>query len=752
MDHIRVAQGGSLSMLHWRGKYWDNYFDLNETLAEMTQCLMEEDGQLPRVMPDASAWKKDDVKIVALPPNDDTILMSASEFPSAQESSTSENPVNLSDALTKASNTGARPQGTVPDDESKILCHFSDTLGKMAQSIMDLEDGYFKALYEVIIETEKALRDISQIDSHYISRIVTVMASWQEAVQAASSHMENADLTIYLACCEYVWRATKEYVKEVIKAHEEWDAAHAQEVEVRKQAMKADDHEDPVIHLLDVMHKAVHAQAKKAVDAFLNKIQETLWRHVPVSAQGPLIANALSTAFQFQMSVWWMIGDECVHPLQTKHSDWCGLAGVIKAIVETFPNNCAIMFLPALAPVVLFSGTFKPASSEDDDDNDSFGQDPGLCRFVSDPPVPSGSGHSSFGCSPLFSSTPLLHGGCFILASEWKKVPSSSLGAPPADGEEAGSQPLDEDFDFAADDEGDSEENQPGGDDSVIDPRELEILQGIIKPPPSDQPLTMPKSGDKQGSGHLDGFGFSNSSGEDMDAKGIRSKKKGVTPIKMVSNPNQWAEEDIDIVCQIRYKTDLDRFQMYRWNKVDPADLCTINTEDSAYIKVARADPSTIIKKSVFSVVAYREVLWIKGGDTSKFNKEVGAKFKKSAKGSWALDAEKVAINWVMLVCQHENGVDVAYSDSDGFRCPGTMGLWDLHLRDALSRAKLQLPSGWVDANFSPLCTFWSTNNETLNNHVCKHYKMGLTCRADGFTMASEGKRASQAKKSKGKN
>ena len=104
-------------------------------------------------------------------------------------------------------------------------------------------------------------------------------------------------------------------------------------------------------------------------------------------------------------------------------------------------------------------------------------------------------------------------------------------------------------------------------------------------------------------------------------------------------------------------------------------------------------------------------------------------------------------------------------SDSDGFGCPGTMGLWDLHSSDALSQAKMQLPSDRVDANYCPLCTFWSMNNKTLNNHVHKHYKMGLTCRADGFTMASmatmkshmetehryEGKRAGVVKKPKGK-
>ena len=77
----------------------------------------------------------------------------------------------------------------------------------------------------------------------------------------------------------------------------------------------------------------------------------------------------------------------------------------------------------------------------------------------------------------------------------------------------------------------------------------------------------------------------------------------------------------------------------------------------------------------------------------------------------------------------------------------------------------MQLPSGPVDTNFCPCCVFWLTNNETLNNHVRKHYKMGLTCQADGFTTANmaamkthmelehgyEGKCAGVVKKPKGK-
>ena len=46
-------------------------------------------------------------------------------------------------------------------------------------------------------------------------------------------------------------------------------------------------------------------------------------------------------------------------PYQAKHSDWCGMAGIVQAIVETFPNNCTIMFPQALMPAESFSATFR---------------------------------------------------------------------------------------------------------------------------------------------------------------------------------------------------------------------------------------------------------------------------------------------------------------------------------------------------------------------------------------------------------
>ena len=303
---------------------WDDYLDLNETVTEMANHLMEEDRQQVQMLPKVGTTpkQKDVTQVMALPPSDDVTLISASEFPGTQSAgSSSENPIHLSDA-TEASILGSCPMKDAGmEDEAIIRGHYSDALHKMADSIVDLEDGYFKALHEVIIEMEKALRDVSRIDAHYVSRMVTVMTSWQEAVQTTVSHMEGVDTTTYLAHREDTRKVTKEYVAAVIQAHQECNAAHEEEQKRWKEAIKADDFEDPVVRLLHVTHKAAHAQAEKAIDTFLASIKSTLQKHVPVNAQGPLIANALSMVFQFQMSMWRMIGKECVHPMRAKHSD-----------------------------------------------------------------------------------------------------------------------------------------------------------------------------------------------------------------------------------------------------------------------------------------------------------------------------------------------------------------------------------------------------------------------------------------------
>ena len=328
-----------------------------------------------------------------------------------------------------------------------------------------------------------------------------------------------------------------------------------------------------------------------------------------------------------------MICEECICPVRARHSDWCGLAGIVQAIVETFPKNCALMFPPLPPPLVgSFSSTFRLQSSDDDDDNaNNYSASSSFRRFDSSLLAPARGDLSRTGHP--YTSTPLLHGGAFHLSTDPKEPPSSSLGAAPDDDEERGSQLGDNNLDMGqeADDKGDGKKDL-AGDETLSDPSKLELLQEIIDPAAHNQLPPAPKSGDKRGPSHLDsGSASSDSSVEDLDAKGARPKKKGSTPTKASgSHPSQWTDEDIDVVHQTRYKTDLQRFQTYRLNKIDPGDMASINTKDhSAYIEVARVDPGSVIHKSVFIVAAYREVLKQMGSDVSRFDKEVGTMFKK---------------------------------------------------------------------------------------------------------------------------
>ena len=245
---------------------WDDYLDLGKTVTKIANRLMEEDGQQVLTLPKGGTIpkQKDVAQVMVLPPSDNVTLVSASEFPGAQSACSSrENPIHQSDA-TEVSVSGSHPmKDAETEDKAVFLGHFSDTLNEMAASVVDLEDGYFKALHEVIIEMEKALHDVSHIDAHYVSCVVTVMNSWQEAVQTAASHMEGVDTTIYLAHQEDARKVTKEYIAAVIQAHQEHDDTHEEEQKRWKEAIKTDDFEDPVIRLLHATRKVAHAQAEK---------------------------------------------------------------------------------------------------------------------------------------------------------------------------------------------------------------------------------------------------------------------------------------------------------------------------------------------------------------------------------------------------------------------------------------------------------------------------------------------------------
>ena len=171
-----------------------------------------------------------------------------------------------------------------------------------------------------------------------------------------------------------------------------------------------------------------------------------------------------------------MTGEECIRPVWAKHSDWCGLAGIVQAIVETFPKNWALMFPPPPPPpsVASFSSTFRLQSSDDDDDDDAgnYGAGSSFRRFDSSLLMPAHGDLSGTGKTGRpYMSTILLHGVAFRLSTDPKEPPSSSLGTAPDEDEERGSLLGDNNLDMGqeADDEGDGEKDLTG-DETLPDP------------------------------------------------------------------------------------------------------------------------------------------------------------------------------------------------------------------------------------------------------------------------------------------
>ena len=147
---------------------WEDYLDLGESLHKMVKRLLEEEDTQESPSKESAATEEGNTtQIIPLPPNDDTIMVPLESLIGCPEhaqmncSHSATDPVMLSDAPTDSSVPGdPHPDARGDQDDTKILGHYCDALDEMAQSLMDLEDRYFKVLWQVICHTERALHDI----------------------------------------------------------------------------------------------------------------------------------------------------------------------------------------------------------------------------------------------------------------------------------------------------------------------------------------------------------------------------------------------------------------------------------------------------------------------------------------------------------------------------------------------------------------------------------------------------------------
>ena len=243
----------------------------------------------------------------------------------------------------------------------------------------------------------------------------------------------------------------------------------------------------------------------------------------------------------------------------------------------------------------------------------------------------------------------------------------------------------------------------------------------------------------EEGDGDDEDEGNEETDGSDIEDMTVPVKKgKGrqspAKSSKRESATENYTEADIAIVRADRYARDFTALQNYRSNVASPDDTGAVNlASHEAYLDSVVASQG-ITSHVVFEYENGKEYLKKQGvKDFREYDNGWKIPFPRTMSGRFP-DKANTTIDRVMMVYRRPNGAIVKDDDKDGFGRTCLMGLWGLHTEGALMRCTHFLADG---VNVCPVCRFWNTNDVTLNNHVRKHYNMGLCCPEDGFVSAS---------------
>ena len=201
-----------------------------------------------------------------------------------------------------------------------------------------------------------------------------------------------------------------------------------------------------------------------------------------------------------------------------------------------------------------------------------------------------------------------------------------------------------------------------------------------------------------------------------------------------------WPPEEVDVVCQNRYKKDQPEMIEYRLNYLSDDDQTKFNLKNhSKYLQIIMSKPS-IMQDVVFTKEAGRAYFTEKRKVSTNLYDQGLLSPLPAVPGSKRFpDKEVMAIEYVMVIVAHPSDQNIADDDPNSFGRTCLMGLWGLHTKKALVQChKMCLDSVTIImAGFFPFCEFWMTNNCSLNNYIHKHYGMVLACYHDGYTTGS---------------
>ena len=568
--------------------------------------------------------------------------------------------------------------------------------------------------------TQEVLADINEINTTYIDMVLTAMAKWQKDVTLAITDMYTDDCVVWDAKHNAIDEATQKFGETCEASRIKRAAAR----EAHQKAVVAGDKKDPVIELLDRVLVKMRQVANKAMENFQKQFEEALVPCMPAEHLPILVSNAYNTVSQFGMTIWRMVGDECIMPMRHDYLMNHGLASVMQHALEKVPSTC-MRIVPPRSPepkdnLMLFldllgnsSATRAPATPIVHPT-----VAPPVTPIVPPPAVTPLPSISTLGARPVPTTSVPVFGGAPLASVPASMATGVSLfptSLPPPPGfkmlptsirvTSTSSAPtaastLKASTSGVALPVSIPLTGHPGGRSNFLtdafqarnladlDEEFDEDLRKMARDVSRKQMAGSKRVHDEDIDEDEEGDDGDGSMFEDLDEPlpaPVKRSGKAKSPAK--SGPMNWPPAEVDIVRQNRYAMDRSEMRDYHRNYLSPVNQKTFNLKNhSKYLDIILAKPG-ITQDVVFTV----EKGWAYFAQTRKvptdlYDQGVLMPLPASPSSKWFLDKEVIAVVYVMVIVAHPSGQNIADNDPDGFGHMCLMGLWGLHTEKVLQR------------------------------------------------------------------
>ena len=220
--------------------------------------------------------------------------------------------------------------------------HLCEALGQMNNSLEHLEWGYFNCFHETVKATREVLADLNEVDATYVNTVLMAMGKWQKDVTLTIADMHTDNCVVWDAKHNAIDTATQEF-GETCEASR---IQHANACEACQRAVVEGDEKDPVVELLDRVLVKTRKAVNITMEAFQKQFEEVLVPHVPAEHLPLLVSNANNTVSQFRMTIWRMVVDKCIMPMQHDYLMNFDLATVMQHTLEKVPSTCMRIMPP----------------------------------------------------------------------------------------------------------------------------------------------------------------------------------------------------------------------------------------------------------------------------------------------------------------------------------------------------------------------------------------------------------------------